>query len=145
MESSRPASYQALSGVLQILVVAGTVALLSLKFIDHRSILLNLYGSHPAEEGHDRGRNERSTPRSFVLPATPGVALAQEAVNEAGDRRQQVLRCVSVLRTLGYQIDGDENLLNAKVVEALFTFQEIRQLPATGKIDDTTMRALKCS
>ena len=29
-------------------------------------------------EGSDKGRNERSTPRSFILPATPAVALEQE-------------------------------------------------------------------
>jgi hypothetical protein len=130
--------------MLQILVVLGAGGLLSLKCLDHRTLLLNLYGSQPVEE-HDRGRNERSTPRSFVLPATPGVAAAQEAMNDTGVRKRQVLRCVSVLRTLGYQIDGDESLLNARVVEAIYTFQEDRHLPATGKVDDATMRALKCS
>ena len=28
--------------------------------------------------GDSGGRNERSTPRSFILPATPAVALEQE-------------------------------------------------------------------
>ena len=28
--------------------------------------------------GNDKGRNERSTPRTFILPATPSVALVQE-------------------------------------------------------------------
>lgn len=28
--------------------------------------------------GNDKGRNERSTPRTFILPATPAVALIQE-------------------------------------------------------------------
>ena len=30
------------------------------------------------EDEKDIGRNERSTPRTFVLPATPAVALIQE-------------------------------------------------------------------
>ena len=59
-------------------------------------------------------------------------------------KKRQILRCVSVLRTLGYQIDGDENLLNAEVVEAAYMFQENRHLPATAKLDDATIRALKC-
>jgi len=133
----------ALSNMLQVVVVLGASGLLGLKCLGPRTLHLNLYGSQPVEE-HDRGRNERSTPRSFVLPATPGVALAQEAMKDTGVRKQQVLRCVSILRTLGYQIDGDESLLNANVVDAIYTFQEERHLPATGKVDDATMRALKC-
>jgi len=105
---------------------------------------LNIYGLHAVEE-HGTGRNERSTPRSFVLPATPGVALAQESLKATGVYPRRVSKCVSVLRTLGYQIDGDESLLNAKVVEAIYTFQSDQHLPTTGKVDELTMRALKCN
>ena len=141
---ARQASKQTLSSTLQILVVLAASGLLGLRYIGHRALQLNLYGSQPVEE-HNRGRNERSTPRSFILPATPGVALAQEAMNDTGVRKRQVLKCVSVLRTLGYEIGGDESLMNAKVVEAIYIFQEDRHLAATGKIDDATTRALKCS
>ena len=143
-EITDQASKPILSIMAQFFVVLGAAGLLGLKWFDHRTSPLNLYGS-PAVGEHDSGRNERSTPRSFILPATPGVAAAQEAMNDSGIRKRQVSRCVSALRTLGYQIDGDESLLNAKVVEAIYTFQEDRHLPATGKVDDATMRALKCS
>ena len=105
---------------------------------------LNIYGFHAVDE-HGTGRNERSTPRSFVLPATPGVALAQESLKATGVYPRRVSKCVSVLRTLGYQIDGDESVLNAKVVEAIYTFQSDQHLPTTGKVDELTMRALKCN
>ncbi len=130
--------------LLQILVVLSTSGLLTLNWIGHRSVKLNFYGLHAVEE-RGTGRNERSTPRSFVLPATPGVAFAQESLKATGVYSRQVSKCVSMLRTLGYQIDGDENLLNAKVVEAIYIFQSDRNLPTTGKADELTMRALKCN
>ena len=122
---SRRGARQTLNRVLQILVVLSASGLLTLNWIGHRSVKLDLYGLHAVEE-HGTGRNERSTPRSFVLPATPGVALAQESLKATGVYSRQVSKCVSVLRTLGYQIDGDENLLNAKVVEAIYIFQSDR-------------------
>jgi hypothetical protein len=141
---SRRGARQTPNRVLQILVVLIASGLLTLDWIGHGSVNLNIYGLHAAEE-HGTGRNERSTPRSFVLPATPGVALAQESLTATGVYPHRVSKCVSVLRTLGYQIDGDESLLNAKVVEAIYTFQSDQHLPPTGKADELTMRALKCN
>ena len=69
------------------------------------------------------------------MPATPGVAFAQESLKATGVYFE-VTKCVSMLRTLGYQIDGDENLLNAKVVEAMYIFQSEQNLTTTGKADN---------
>jgi hypothetical protein len=142
--TSRRGARQTASRVLQILVVLSASGLLTLNWIGHRSVKLEIYGLHAVEE-HGTGRNERSTPRSFVLPATPGVAIAQESLKATGVYPRRVYKCVSVLRTLGYQIDGDESLLNAKVVEAIYRFQIDQHLPATGRVDELTMRALKCN
>ncbi len=141
---SRRRARQTPNRVLQILVVLTASGLLTLTWIGHGSINLNIYGLRAVEE-HGTGRNERSTPRSFVLPATPGVALAQESLKATGVYPRRMSKCVSVLRTLGYQIDGDESLLNAKVVEAIYTFQRDQHLPPTGKADEPTMRAMKCN
>ena len=140
----RPGARQTPNWVLQILVVLSASGLLALNWIGHRSVNLNIYGLHAVDE-HGTGRNERSTPRSFVLPATPGVALAQESLKATGVYPRRVSKCVSVLRTLGYPIDGDESVLNARVVEAIYTFQIDQHLPTTGKVDQLTMRALKCN
>jgi hypothetical protein len=142
--TSRPGARPTPNQLLQILVVLSAIVLLSLNWTGHSSVKLNIYGLHAVEE-HGTGRNERSTPRSFVLPATPGVAIAQESLKVTGLYPRRVSKCVSVLRTLGYQIDGDESLLNAKVVEAIYTFQSDQHLPTTGKMDELTMRALKCN
>jgi hypothetical protein len=129
--------------VLQVLVVLSVGGLLSVKFIAHGAVNLNLYGLH-AVDGRGDGRNERSTPRSFVLPASPAVAFAEEDEKDTSVNSQRVSKCVAALRTLGYQIDSDESLRNAKVVEAFYIFQSDQHLPTTGRPDELTMRALKC-
>ena len=129
--------------VLQVLVVLSVSGLLSVKFIAHGAVNLSLYGFHAVDE-RGGSRNERSTPRSFVLPASPAVAFAEENEKDSGIESQQIGRCVAALRVLGYQIDGDENLRNAKVIEAFYIFQRDQHLPATGRPDELTMRALKC-
>ena len=132
-----------LNRLLQIVVVLSVSGLLSLNWIGDGKLPLNLYGFRAVDE-RGTGRNERSTPRSFVLPATPAVALAQEKMKNSGADQARLMKCVSVLRTLGYNIDGDDSLLNAKVVEAIYSFQSKRNLPTTGKPDELTMRELKC-
>lgn len=139
----KPGVQRTTNRALQLLVILSAGGLLSLNWIGHRKLNLNLYGFHAAEE-RDTERNERSTPRSFVLPATPAVALVQEKMKSSGANQIRLSRCVSVLRTLGYKIDGDDSVLDAKVVEAIYTFQTERHLPATGKVDESTMRVLKC-
>ena len=62
-------------------------------------------------------RNERSVPRSFILPATPGVAFEQEAQQADAARQAQIAKCVGALRVLGYQPGDSKTVLNAKLVE----------------------------
>ncbi len=89
-------------------------------------------------------RNERSVPRSFVLPATPGVAFEQEAQNSDAIRQAQTAKCVAALRALGYQQIDSKTFLNAKLVEAVYIYQRAHNLPATGRLDELTMGMLKC-
>lgn len=102
------------------------------------------YGSE-AFEVQSTVRNERSTPRSFVLPATPGVAFEQERQKSDKAKQAQLAKCVGILRDHGYKVSDSETLLNAKLVEAIYEFQVKSNLPATGRLDQTTMRAMKCS
>ncbi len=93
----------------------------------------------------DAERNERSTPRSFILPATPGVAFEQERQQSDKAKQAQFEACVGMLRGLGYQVGDREALLNAKLVEAVYTFQVEHNLPTTGRLDQATMKVIKCS
>lgn len=89
-------------------------------------------------------RNERSTPRSFILPATPGVAFEQEDQQAGTARQAQMAKCVEALRVLGYDSGDSTTFLNAKLVEAVYTYQLAHKLPRTGRFDALTMEMLKC-
>ena len=90
-------------------------------------------------------RNERSVPRSFILPASPGVAFEQEAQRVDSARKIQLANCVDALKGLGYDPWDSATFLNAKLVEAVYTYQLTHNLPATGRLDQPTMGLLKCT
>src|SRR5207253_10676868 len=89
-------------------------------------------------------RNERSTPRSFVLPATP--AVAEEQQRQAQELRDGVdaLACLHRLRALGYNADDAPPVFRARNLEALSRFQSDRGIKPTGRLDRNTARLLRC-
>lgn len=89
-------------------------------------------------------RNERSVPRSFILPATPSVAFEQEAQRADGARQAQIAKCVGALIVLGYDPGDSATFINAKLVEVIYTYQLANKLPATGRLDELTTGMLKC-
>lgn len=89
-------------------------------------------------------RNERSVPRSFILPATPAVAFEQEAQQADAAQQAHIAKCVGALRVLGYDPGDSKTALNAKLVEAVYTYQAAHKLSATGRLDKRTMGLLKC-
>ncbi len=73
---------------LQVTVVIGAIFLvLSNWMVGHD---INGYPS----ESPNAERNERSTPRSFILPATPGVAFEQERRRSNKVRQAQIAKCL---------------------------------------------------
>jgi hypothetical protein len=93
-------------------------------------------------------RNERSTPRSFILPATPAVAVEQEtrsAQNStAATSKDQIAVCAIRLIDLGYDVGDEAVVFNAKLSEAVYEYQEAHGLHKTGKLDPATIRSLSC-
>ncbi len=94
------------------------------------------------EEGSER--NERSTPRSFILPATP--AVAEEQQKQAQELRDSVdtFACLHRLRALGYNADDTPPAFRARNLEALSRFQTDRGSKPTGRLDRNTVRSLRC-
>lgn len=90
-------------------------------------------------------RNENSTPRSFVLPATPAVAEEQER------RKAEILKgkpadnCMSKLKDLGYTIDNFDTSFNVKFIEAILDYQGKMNLSKTGQLDVGTKKKLGCN
>jgi hypothetical protein len=125
---------------LMIIVLAGFIVMYWFKAHGTSAIA-------PALMASSDGRNDRSTPPTFILPATPAVAREQEIRSrERGNRKLAAIlnRCAAELMVRGYDV-GDEMIsFNAKLVEAIFTFQESHGLAPTGRLDQRTMRTLAC-
>lgn len=96
-------------------------------------------------EAHNVDRNERSTPRSFVLPATPGIAFEQERQVVERKTQGQITTCVGRLKDLGYDVGDGSPMVNVQLLEAIYKFQGKHKLPATGHLDSSTMKVMGCS
>ena len=92
----------------------------------------------------DPERNDQSTPRSFILPATPAVAIEQE--NRAAELRSGLSteKCISKLQDLGYQIDDMDTSFNATYIKAIIEFQKSNGMLITGSADSQTRAKLGC-
>ena len=101
--------------------------------------------SHMSMDQDDSDRNENSTPRSFVLPATPAVAEEQERKKAEILKGIHADKCLSKLKDLGYPIDDFETSFNAKLVEAILSYQSKSKLSKTGLLDLETRKKLGCN
>lgn len=92
----------------------------------------------------DPERNEQSTPRSFVLPATPAVAIEQEQRVIESNAGLSNGKCISRLRDVGYQIDDMDASFNATYIKAVIEYQKMNNLKTTGVPDAETRKRLGC-
>ena len=83
-------------------------------------------------------RNERSTPRASVLPASPAIAPGREHSEEL----LSVGLAKAVLLRLGYPVGRLDDRITAKFKAALFRYQRAHGIPSSGTLDDTTLRSL---
>ena len=101
--------------------------------------------SHMSMDEDDSDRNENSTPRSFILPATPAVAEEQERKKTEILKGIYADKCMSKLKDLGYPIDDFDTSFNAKLVEAILSYQSKSKLNKTGQLDSETRKKLGCN
>jgi len=95
---------------------------------------------------NDPGRNERSTPRTFVLPATPAVAEEQERKQILLSRKPQIQKCMFKLYDLGYKDLGSfDDIFDIKITIALINYQRANNLKVSGKFDLETTTTLGCN
>lgn len=92
----------------------------------------------------DPERNEQSTPRSFILPATPAVAIEQEQRAIEQNNGLSSGKCISRLRDIGYQIDDMDVSFNATYIKAVIEYQKINKLKITGVPNAETRKKLGC-
>ena len=127
-----------------ILVVFTTIFIL-VSGVSIQKGYFNEYISHMSMDQDDSDRNENSTPRSFVLPATPAVAEEQERKKTEILKGIHADKCLSKLKDLGYPIDDFETSFNAKLVEAILSYQSKIKLNETGLLDLETRKKLGCN
>lgn len=92
----------------------------------------------------DEGRNEGSTPRSFVLPATPAVALIQEAKAERKQREKEVKVCMLKLVDEGFYVRDIDDIHDDQVPISIIRFQLRQGIETTGEFDLATRGELSC-
>jgi hypothetical protein len=92
----------------------------------------------------DAGRNEGSTPRSFILPATPAVALIQEEKVRLKENERLIKRCLLALHDLGYFIRDLDDIYDDNIPVLLLRYQMQEKIEKTAKLDPTTISNLVC-
>lgn len=86
-------------------------------------------------------RNEDSTPRDAVLPVSPAiVGLSQEPTSSK--ETAVILRTKAFLLLLGYDVGRLDGRITAKYKAAMFRYQRAHGIPASGELDDVTLRKL---
>jgi hypothetical protein len=120
-------------------VFYGIIIMISLNHIDLKNDVLN-FGVNE----NNTDRNERSTPRSFVLPATPAVAFSQENKAKFLTENQYPKQCLSKIEKLGFMIKSKTELMQSEVIEVISEYQGKVGLKRTGEFDLTTREKLGC-
>lgn len=124
---------------LMVMILAAFIAVYWLKARDVPS-------GGPSVADSD-GRNERSTPPTFILPATPAVTREQELrLREHSDKKlvAMLTKCSAELISRGYDVGDEMVTFNAKLIEAIYLFQQRSALTASGRLTDQTRKALGC-
>lgn len=86
-------------------------------------------------------RNERSTPRVSVLPASPAIAHDREH----SGKHLSVGLTKAILLRLGYPVGRLDDRTTAKFKAALFRYQRAHGIPSSGTLDEATLRSLGIS
>lgn len=97
-----------------------------------------------AMDPDDMERNENSTPRSFILPATPAVAEEQERKLSKSDDLRSEAKCIVKLIDLGYPVDSFDPSFNATLIAATYKFQSEQHIVPSGRLDRITKSRLGC-
>ena len=95
---------------------------------------------------NDPGRNEGSTPRTFVLPASPPVVVEQERKQSLLARKSEIQKCMFKLYDRGYKDLGSfDDIFDFKVTVALINFQRANNIEVSGEFGNETMQKLGCN
>lgn len=83
-------------------------------------------------------RNERSTPRASVLPASPAIAYSDQNSEE----RFSISLAKAILLRLGYPVGRLDERITAKFKAAVFRYQRAHGILPSGTLDEATLQSL---
>ena len=93
----------------------------------------------------DTGRNERSTPRSFVLPSTPAVADIQVEKKKLLKEKESILKCIYFLEKVsGKKLKNNDDIFDFRIKLAILEFQKEKNLNLSLQFDSETRKLLQC-
>lgn len=90
----------------------------------------------------ETSRNENSTPRNSVLPASPAIAAPPGAGPSDVDP-ERTLQTKAKLLKLGYDVGSLDESMSARFKATLFKFQKANGLNPSGKLDHETFTKLE--
>lgn len=94
---------------------------------------------------NDPGRNEGSTPRTFILPATPAVADEQERKKILFTKKFEIQKCMLNLYDAGYlNIFNFDDIFDFKIKLGIIKYQRKNDLLLSGDFNQQTKEHLKC-
>jgi hypothetical protein len=134
-------------GGIRYTVLLSAVTIVFAAFIGTYWVKAQSGGMAATVTSESNGRNERSTPTSFILPATPAVAVEEELrLRQHLDKGEDEMLsgCAARLEVMGYDVGDEMVSFNAKLVEAIYLYQEKQSLAASGRLNGETRRSLKC-
>ena len=98
----------------------------------------------PIQVEIEGGRNEGSTPRTFVLPANPAVALEQERKERIKKDAPWMIGCLVKMNDQGHNFANIEDITSHEVLVETLYFQYNNNLNPSGIIDEKTRELLQC-
>ena len=94
---------------------------------------------------NDPGRNEGSTPRTFVLPATPAVAREQEMKYKELKNKELIQKCMLKLIDNGFDNVGSfDDVFDFNTKLSIIKYQIINNIKTSGVFDGETKAKLDC-
>ena len=91
----------------------------------------------------DSDRNERSTPREFLLPATPAVAEIQEQRRKEKNKSEIVV-CLSILDKKGYDVYNLEDDVAANRRLLFINIKSLTKLKQMECLMKKQKKSLEC-
>jgi hypothetical protein len=125
-------------------IMIATIAFGLVSFLSYQKISNTAERHHFESDQSNVDRNENSTPRSFVRPATPAVADEQERkLRELKDEPEK-LACVHRMQSMGFNLDVSDGAFEVELAEALMKYQATAGIAKSGVLDNETRSRLGC-